>query len=335
MNRLTATFPEVFMPERLHFRNSAEVPDWEPGTHSDLKLGPYHVAIEGFDIDLTFVMEWIVQATKGQAYRPVRHAIVVVSHSETQIPPLPARTPEGHRDFHEVTEYFSGRTRRYIDAAREACQRLLSKCKYELFIPLETVFPTSGLANPEWTDDEGRMYESGIVFAQGEFRMVHEDHAIDLQSPSWISESLQSECVPELHIRILSDAYVAWRMGQLRRALVEAASACEIAVKAKLHGGGGPSALVFEYLEDMGGIRVTVPELVSRVCERVFGRNLKKDQPIDYGNVDLLFRARNKAVHRGALECRNDSGQLIVVDSACVLSWLSSVKTLVRWLESL
>jgi hypothetical protein len=276
-----------------------------------------------------------MQVTDDQTYRPLKWATVVVSHPESQAPPEVAPLPSGGRDLRERSRYFSSRRDQYVDAAREACHRFLSRCKHDLFLPLPSAVPVAGLDNPTWTDEAGTEYESGILTLAGTFHMCGEEHAFDVNRANEIPSYCATAHEPSLQTRVLSDAINAWNATHLRRSLIDAASACEIGVKTKLYTTGEPAASVFEYMENAGSIRMTIPEMISRVCEYAVGHNFKAEHPQDFENIDMLFRARNKAVHRGQLECRADDGSVITVDKALMRKWLRSVTRLFGWIEGL
>ena len=134
---------------------------------------------------------------------------------------------------------------------------------------------------------------------------------------------------------VLSDAICAASLGNLRRAVLETALACEIAVKQALFSGSPESEAAFAYLEDKGQVSASVHSLIGEVLREATGQDFKTEEPESYKLIELLFRARNKAAHRATLKYRDHAGQWQTVDDATYREWRKAAEKLIDWLASL
>ena len=80
------------------------------------------------------------------------------------------------------------------------------------------------------------------------------------------------------------------------------------------------------------GRMMRVVDLLHRVARDAFGRSFRVDDPASYGDIDHLFRCRNKVAHRGELLYRDDEGNRVGVDAAMVERWWNSTLRLHGWL---
>jgi len=130
----------------------------------------------------------------------------------------------------------------------------------------------------------------------------------------------------------MSDAQSAVLQNNLRRAVLEMAIACEIAVKQAFFAKATPAGAAYEYLEDKGRVHVPITELLHNVAKQAFGKSFKEEEPSNYNNVDFLFRGRNKVAHRGELVYRDGTGNLQSIDEETLAEWWESVMILRAWI---
>jgi hypothetical protein len=138
---------------------------------------------------------------------------------------------------------------------------------------------------------------------------------------------------PELYEELLSDAHAALFQGHLRRAILELALSCEIATKRAFFGKESVAASAYEYLEDKGQVRASVPDLLGQVAKHAFGKSFKDTNSNAYKQIDYLFRCRNKIAHRGECKYNDDEGHTHTVDQATANVWLKAAHHLLEWLR--
>lgn len=303
----------------------------------------YQVRLDDCDVEVRLVADesWRSRAAGKIDYTfGVREARVLVSRDEHE-EPLVATTPAGGRDYTVQSEYFQQRLPVYQEAAVAVLNRLIRFFKYRLHAPLLHELDThdQNFQNPTWTDEVGREVGRGpmlmiveampgfgsLSFGAEEFTPAHDQ---DLQA------ALDDPLTPRLHDELLSDAQAAALQDNLRRAVLEMAIACEVAVKHVFFAKSTPAGAVFDFLEDKGQIEVSVVELVHKVAREAFGESFKETNEQDYRNIENLFRCRNKVVHKGELRYRDTAGRWCGVDRAVLLGWWMSVKALVSWLDA-
>jgi len=82
-------------------------------------------------------------------------------------------------------------------------------------------------------------------------------------------------------------------------------------------------------------VRVKVLELVDGVATSAFGQGLRSYDQKAFTDLDMLFRCRNKVVHRGTLAYRDGTGKLQSPDYKSLTQWLRSVDRIFKWLSKL
>jgi hypothetical protein len=257
---------------------------------------------------------------------------ISVSRHEEEAPPPIKINEKGHRDYSSQRPFFSERLPEYKQVAVLAANRIIRFFKHELHNPLlhELSAGRQDFQNPRWTDEDGNEVGKGTVNIVlqavpgltepklGAKRLLPTDHR-------GFVESLQADVETELHEEVLSDAQTAIIEDNLRRAVLEMAISCEIAVKRAFLGGASLTGTVCSYLEDRGRLNVRVLDLISTVAKNCVGVSFKDEHPSDFTRIDHLFRCRNKAAHRGKLVFRDDSGSTVEVDKETAIEWWDSV----------
>jgi hypothetical protein len=247
--------------------------------------------------------------------------------------------PSGKRDLTVQSKYFATRLPGYQHMGAAVVNNALLFLKYDLRQPF--LDPLSDrdqrLQNPAWMDEGGRLAEGGgpnvlVVqriagFGRDEFgtRPLEDTHDEEFE------EALATAREPLLHEEILSDAQAAAFDGNLRRAVLELALACEVVVKQAFFG-SSRAEQVFEHLEDRRQVNVRVIDLLDGVAASVLGQSLKIADPPAYTDLDHLFRARNKGAHRGEPIYKDDSGIRHEVTVDVLRQWWNSVGRLLSWL---
>ena len=329
MHRLTATY-KIELPYHLRIRRSKEDP---------LR---YNAVIEEFDVEVALVCDGDVGYKEKDDLnftRIVTQINVSISRDEDSAPPDVIVSEKAKRDFRDRVPWFEKRLDEYRLIAIEAANRVIRFFRYEMRTPNLLEF-TGGdkFLNPHWTNETGKEIEPGIITVGG--------HVIHPRGPLLLGEKdfteaedeklryvLQNDIAIELHMAFLADAQTSVINGKLRRAVLEMAIACEVAVKGALFANSTTAGATYEYLEEKGRVHIKVIELIDGVAKAVFGQSFKDADPDAYKDIDHLFRARNKVAHRGDLIYRDDCGTKHNVDRPTLAAWWASVETLMSWID--
>ncbi len=264
---------------------------------------------------------------------------VSVARDEPTGPPDILAVPGGGRDFTSRVPYFDSRLPGYRRAALDVLDGAILFLKYELHQPLLRNIGehSDQLSGPVWTDDQGQEIDPGVrTFVLGvvsgersEFGVVKFEAKHDKPFGAALTKSRS----PKLYEEILSDAQAAVFDGNVRRAVLELAIACEVFVKHTFLGGGGDTAPVYEALEDKGKLSARVLDLIEVGGTARFGKTFRLVDKDAYTDIDHLFRARNKIAHRGEAAFRDDAGRLHTVDSKVLARWWRSTQRLFEWAD--
>ncbi len=310
----------------------------------------YHVKIDDLDVELRLVADEYGKFQKGRDEEywttGISEIEVSVARDEVEMPPQPAITERGGKDYTVQEKYFEKRLKEYTNVAVEAVNRVIRFFKFELRNALlqEISVHDNDFRNIEWFDETGEVvsYEGLYYFVQPvpglhpplNSKRFTRDEDANLQ------KALDIPIIPTLYEEILSDAQSAIFNNNLRRAVLELAIACEVMVKQKFFAEDSPLlkssvGQVFELMEHRNKVPFSVVELISDVAERVFKRNFKADKPKDFKSIEHLFRCRNSVAHKGKLTYKNNNKKEIEVKRPVVIEWLYSVAALMEWVESL
>jgi hypothetical protein len=262
---------------------------------------------------------------------------VSVTRDEATRPPDVLAVPGGGRDLTPRVPYFESRVRAYREAALDVLNNAISFLRYELHQPLlRSIGERSGqLSSPVWTDDEGQEIDPGVRTIV--VRAVRGERSelgvvkFEAKHHKPFRAALTKSRPPRLYEEILSDAQAAAFDGNIRRAVLELAIACEVFVKHAFLGGGGNTALVYEALEDKGKVNARVLDLIEIGGTARLGKTFRAVDKDAYTDIDHLFRARNKIAHRGEAAFRDDAGRLHTVDSKLLERWWRSTQRLFAW----
>jgi hypothetical protein len=261
---------------------------------------------------------------------------IQTSRNEIIPPPVPRTIDE--RTSYEWHKYFEERKPAHRQVAWETLNRAILFFKYRLHNPNLSLLNqySSGFQNPFWIDESGKEIGNvGITIVMERLPSLDRFGICSLsrQDDSSLENSLRNPILPELVEELISDAQSAVFQQNLRRAILETAIACEIAVKQAFFAKATPAGVAYEFLEDKGKVRVTAIELIDSVAKQAFGKSFKEDERVHFNNIDFLFRCRNKVAHRGELTYKDDSG-MHFVDNDTLAVWWESVETLLEWLHA-
>lgn len=258
---------------------------------------------------------------------------ISVSHPETE------PYPEG---VDERSSYIKSRLEAYARVAADVTNRLIKYFKFTLGNPLLQEIATRNLivSNPEWSDENGTPLPRALVIIKSQLPvgLAHSPaFGIKVFTPAQsheLAKALQADSTYEVYEELLADARAALIQGNLRRAVLEMAIACEVATKQLFFKEATPAGDAFEYLEDKSKVKVFVPEFLNTVSKAVFGTSFYDSHKKDWHNIEYLFQCRNKVAHRGVLRYNDQHGTPQTVDFETLRDWWDSLDTLIAWIQS-
>lgn len=330
MYKLTATY-KIELPYQIRIRRSEDDP---------LR---YNAVIEEFDVEVALVCDGDSRyKEKDDLYftRAVTRIDVSISRDEDSAPPGVLVSETGERDFKDRGPWFSKRAEEYRRVALEAANRVIRFFRYEMRTPhlLEFTNSNNEFRNPQWTNGAGKEIQPGlsefvvtVLSSRGPVLLGEKDFT--KAEDEKLRYALQNDVDIEMHMEFLADAQTSAKNGKLRRAILEMAIACEIAVKGAFFAKSTAAGAAYEYLEDKGRVHTNVIELIHGVAKAAFGQSFKDVDPDAYKDIDHMFRARNKVAHRGVMIYRDDGGTEHKVDRSTLAAWWASVDTLMSWID--
>ena len=201
----------------------------------------YAATVDGFDVEIVLIPNGGARsrhADDAHETRAMNRIAVSVSRDEGSAPPNIDIDDEGHRDFTKRTAWFGQRCEEYRRVAVEAVNRIVRFCKYELQIPNIREFPVhdSQFQNPKWIGkDDSELapgvleFSSKIIPPRGPGLVGEKDFTADHDAR--LEDVLQNGLSIDTHQEFLADAQTSIVNGNLRRAILEMAIACEVAIK--------------------------------------------------------------------------------------------------------
>jgi hypothetical protein len=236
----------------------------------------------------------------------------------------PLRTDQDPKDDEPKTN--SGPGLDHADVAAIIMNRLIRYFRFMLGNPLLEAVRTQDLrsSNPEWTIENPKPWtfyappEPTSIVAQGFAGLRHADaFGIKPFTPEQsheLVEALQVDRSYELYEELLVDARDALVQGNLRRAVIEMATACEVLTKE-----------LFAKKKVKFRSKTSTVVLLDADAEKAFGASFEQDNLKDWQNIKYLFRCRGDAAHQG-----NPQN----VDIATLQDWWESLETLIAWVRS-
>ncbi|WP_457593470.1 hypothetical protein [Hydrogenimonas sp.] len=295
----------------------------------------YSVILKEFDVRIELICDddkYMVDSVLNKKIFAVDQLKISVSRDESSKPPA--------KDEEKI-DWFSKLEEEYRLIAVEAINRLIRFFKYEMKTPKLQEFNSrsSQFYNPVWNDKDGNELSSGsitlnsplVLFPPGPHLLSEKD--FDKADDIKLQYALNNDVEIDVYKEFLSDAQTSILDNKSRRAVLELAISCEVAVKGLFFSQGTPAGTAYEYLEDKGKIRTSIIELISGLAKFVFGKSFKEFDPSAYEHIDYLFRARNKVAHRGKLLYRDKNGSEHQVDRSTLENWWASVDKLMGWID--
>lgn len=255
MHRLTATY-------------DVQLANWVRVKRADDDQLCFSAPIGEFLVEVVLVRNGgasIKEFGEDHPTRPVTQITVSVSRAEDSEPPAVPRNEKGGRDFSARAVWFGDRAEAYRRAAVAEANRAIRFFKYKLhtphlreFSPHDREFP-----NPKWTNEDGEEVDSGrregsLTVLTGSGPRLLGQKNFTANDDSELQKALEHDLSIETYQEFLSDAQTSIHDGNLRRAVLEMAIACEVAVNQAFFAKTPAAGLAFEYLEDKGHIRVSI-----------------------------------------------------------------------------
>jgi hypothetical protein len=355
MLRLTATF-KVSLANPLYINR----PPQQEGVRTIQELR-FPVRIDDCDVEIALVEVHHAMTGGGRTIWAVSEVRVSISRSETLEPSPIQRTAQGRRDFCDRWPYFQERDAIYRGAAIKVLRRLVCFFKYRQAHALLRYRQAPGLRRDDslvdfmsdlqwtdetWTDETGQQLPSGIApLRELSLYGIELDDEVGIQAlaaaddPALQQALAEPPLEPELYEELLSDARAALFQGSLRRAILELAMSCEVAIKQAFFDKGTEEAL-FEYFDERKQLRHSVggfAKLLGEPAQRILGQNFQKAKRRAYFDIDNLFQCRNQIAHGKAREYtyKNQRGRCRPVNQPVVKAWFKSAKCLFTWLRTL
>jgi hypothetical protein len=303
-------------------------------------LPTFTVAIDGFDVSISLSEEFTA-GFRAAAERLMTCACsqieVTVSREESEAPPPYAPPEAGGAEFNVWLNYYMTRTDDYAKIASEALGRLFLFFRHRLRQPLlESISPMShALRNPTWLDETGAVAGKGLgVWVADDFPRQFGVIPLQAEHDEHLRQALARRPVPKLHAELLADAQAAALRGNIRRAVLELAIACEVVIKAKFYG-RSVGGRTLEYLEEKRKLTVTPLELILKPAESIFGENFSESHKETCSDLEQLVKCRNEVAHRGRAIIRCPVGVVRMANAADLERWLASARKLFVWLRKL
>lgn len=313
-----------------------------------VNYGPDHefrfqTRLEDFDVELDFnpdykiwrkMFEHTSSKPKVSGYSKIQ---IFVSRLENiELPSVEIIDDNTYRI--ELDKYLGERRLPYREIALKGLNRALLFFKYKLHNPKLQIIESYGniLLHPTWLDKAGKELKNpGTILSMEplpaanifNIKYFSEEDKIDFYQA--LNQSINISLPEEL----LSDAQNAVFENNYRRAVLELAIACEVAVKQAFFAENTAAGAAFEYLERKRKVEVTVVELIHGVAKQAFGESFKEFDYEAFQQVDYLFRGRNKVAHRGKAIYRDNKGNLLEIDRQTLIEWWKSVTKLFKWLN--
>lgn len=265
---------------------------------------------------------------------------VSVSRLEDEDPPPLLLTDSGGRDFSERTKWMQSRYHEYQEAALIVANRVVRFFKYVQRTPQLKEFRkyANEFNNQHWTDASGHDIEPGIyqltaLMASPEGPQLLGQRSFTVNDDNALRCELETEQQPTAAEEFLSEAQTSISDQNYRRAVLEMAIGCEVAIKQAFFRASTPAGSAFEALEDDRKIHVRAIDLLHRPALEAFSASFRDEHSVEYQHLDYLFRCRNKVAHRATAQYRDRAGIMQSVNRNTLEQWWQSIETLFRWLQ--
>jgi hypothetical protein len=264
---------------------------------------------------------------------------VSVNRTEMVEPPPIRRTLEGQ---HDRAAYFRERTDIYQKLALEALRRFLRFFKYCRAHVLLPDASAADMTTLTWTDETGQELPSNVALPRVlSLYGIELDEEVGVRAlavaddPALQQALAEPPIEPELYEELLSDARAALFQGSLRRAILELAISCEVAIKQAFFDKATEAALSM-YFDERRQLRDSVggfTNLLSEPAQQILGQNFRKTEKRACIHIDNLFQCRNQIAHEGQPTYKNKRGRLRTLDQAVAKEWFKAADRLFHWLR--
>jgi hypothetical protein len=283
----------------------------------------FKVEHDAYEVDVAWDDKDVHErVTKRNARRP-RYGIsklkISVSHPKTNLHP---------KDDEHKSPSFPP-LNAYADVATLIMNRLIRYFRFTLGHPLLEAVRAQALrtSNPEWTDENGTPLDVRIMAVEAKgFAGLRQSPAFGIKpfTPEQSHEfekALQADTGYELYEELMVDARDALMQGNLRRAVIEMATACEVATKE-----------LFAKKGRRAGSKI--PITLQRGTKKAFGVSFKEDHPKDWHHIECLFQCRNDAAHGSVPNYKDQNQNPQNMDFDSLRDWWESLETLIAWVRS-
>lgn len=340
MPRLTAIF-NITLPEPFLWE-CQDGHDLERRTADDRIL---KISVKGFDVEIELAE--FSGSRKGAAGRSemaaeITRVIFRVTRDEPESPPIIERTEEGKVDWTPLQKYLWTIGEEYKAIVTQVTERLSKYFRFQAGHPLVQIHPEQrqrGFLNPTWIDQTGKtIWDRVTCLAAGggvglKLYPRWDVIAYKTEDRQSLIAALERPKEQDLYEEIMSDAKDAVATGNIRRAVLELAIACEVAIKHVYFEHESFADSDYSYYEEKGIARARVLDFVDVIAFRTFGHSLKADDIECFKKLSYLFRCRNKVAHLGTPVFRDDGGLEVTANEALLLEWWSAVKKAFAWLR--
>jgi hypothetical protein len=342
MPRLTAIF-DITLPEPFLWEcQDGDGYDLERRTANDRI---FKITVKGFNVEIELAdfsgcRKGIVGSAEMAA--EITRVFFRVTRDEVESPPIIERTKEGKVDWTPLQEYLCKIDEEYKAIVTRLIEHLSKYFRFQAGHPLVQIHPERGQSrfmNPIWIDQTGKTIwdrVTGIMYGGGFGLRLYPRWNVIAYKPEdrqSLIAALEQPKEQDFYEEILSDAKDAVATGNIRRAVLELAIACEVAIKHVYFEHESFAGSDYSYYEEKGIARARVLDFVDAIAFRTFGHSLKTDDIECFKKLSCLFRCRNKVAHLGTPVFRDDEGLEVTANETFLLEWWSAVKKAIEWLR--
>jgi hypothetical protein len=150
-----------------------------------------------------------------------------------------------------------------------------------------------------------------------------------------ISQQLVSGAMPELYENLILDAY-AVAPEEPRRAILDAATACEVFIKKFCYDTSQNNPKVDPIVYSALTTRnIPLLSYFHEVLKYLLKHSLQEEKTKLYQELDCLVRTNNSVKHEGLCRYRNDKGRFIQVDLRRAREFIKAVEHAIEYTKSL
>jgi hypothetical protein len=205
-------------------------------------------------------------------------------------------------------------------------QRSFDERAYYFSNPYSVTWYNEADGQPLYGDD-GRLMHAASSSVRSPQRKPVELAAID--------QSIRLGVQPNLTTSLLINAEERLMVDQPREAIIDLASACEIAATRYIDRKGMGADPQVERILAAKRQHSFAERNYHLVPTHIDSRSLKTDDSDAFEQVEKAYRTRNKLAHAGELVYREDSGTMVSVTRDVAIKFYEGCKRAVEWIEKL